>query len=309
MKKVCLDGILGNIIDSSMYELQNNVRDDDGKLKPRIPTGEVKYYIEQFKKISQIFDEENVLYFSEGVQPIKEELLKIDKIDSTFVKYVKIPIHVYVSSNGLDIDIIPISSKHKELLEVYKDYIIEQINNKKVLKNHFKYRRINQHGYVGEVLEEKMGLYNELKKIHFAKNKKSIDYTIITDEVLDTRKLMDGEYRDILKYIVSQSSEVDLYVDNFDDWAFDRQFTGTLKENLGKSNLSIYYARSNNIKKAKKQIDWNFKENFQYIEDDKKYFFCWKTESYLLYGMPELRKVINDSTRCLCMAYYLKSIQ
>lgn len=309
LKKVCLDGILGNIIDSSMYELQNNVRDDDGKLKPRIPTGEVKYYIEQFKKISQIFDEENVLYFSEGVQPIKEELLKIDKIDSTFVKYVKIPIHVYVSSNGLDIDIIPISSKHKELLEVYKDYIIEQINNKKVLKNHFKYRRINQHGYVGEVLEEKMGLYNELKKIHFAKNKKSIDYTIITDEVLDTRKLMDGEYRDILKYIVSQSSEVDLYVDNFDDWAFDRQFTGTLKENLGKSNLSIYYARSNNIKKAKKQIDWNFKENFQYIEDDKKYFFCWKTESYLLYGMPELRKVINDSTRCLCMAYYLKSIQ
>ena len=48
LKNVCLDGILGNIIDSAAYELQNNVRDNDGKLKPIIPTGEVKYYIEQF---------------------------------------------------------------------------------------------------------------------------------------------------------------------------------------------------------------------------------------------------------------------
>lgn len=87
-------------------------------------------------------------------------------------------------------------------------------------RNHFKYRRINQQGYEGEILEEKSGLYDELKKIHFTKNKKGIDYTLITDEVFNDRKLMDGEYRDILKYIVSQSSDVDLYVDNLDDWAY-----------------------------------------------------------------------------------------
>lgn len=82
-------------------------------MKPIIPTGEVKYYIEQFKRISQIFDEENVLYFSEGVQPVKEELLKIDKVDSTFVKYIKIPIYIYVSSNGMDIDILQVSNRHE----------------------------------------------------------------------------------------------------------------------------------------------------------------------------------------------------
>ena len=246
------------------------------------------------------------MYFSEGVQPVKEELLKIDKVDSTFVKYIKIPIHIYVSSNGLDIDIVQVSNKHKELLELYKDYIIEQINNKKVLKNHFKYRRINQQGYEGEILEEKSGLYDELKKIHFTKNKKGIDYTLITDEVFNDRKLMDGEYRDILKYIVSQSSDVDLYVDNLDDWAFDSQFTAALTENMGKSNLSIYYAQSNNIKAAKKQIEWNFKGGCKYVEKDKKCFFCWKTESYLLYGVPKLRNVIDDNTTCLCMSYYLR---
>ena len=117
---------------------------------------------------------------------------------------------------------------------------------------------------------------------------------------------MDGEYRDILKYIVSQSSDVDLYVDNLDDWAFDSQFTAALTENMGKSNLSIYYARSNNIKAAKKQIEWNFKGGCKCVEKDKKCFFCWKTESYLLYGVPKLRNVIDDNTTCLCMSYYLR---
>lgn len=308
LKNVCLDGILGNVIDSSAYELQNNIRDNDGKLKPVIPAGEVSYYIDQFKSISQIFEEENVLYFSEGVQPVKEELLKIDKVDNTFVKYIKIPIHVYVSSNGFDIDIVQVSNKHKELLKLYKDYIIEQINNKKVLKTHFKYRRINQQGYEGELLEEKSGLYDELKKIHFTKNKKSIDYTFIIGEVFGNRKLMDGEYIDILKYIVSQSSDVELYVDNLDDWAFDSKFTTILAENMGKSNVSIYYAQSNNIKAAKKQIERNYKGRCKYVENDKKQFLCWKTGSYLLYGMPNLRNVIDDNTMCLYMTYYLKNI-
>ena len=117
---------------------------------------------------------------------------------------------------------------------------------------------------------------------------------------------MDGEYRDILKYIVSQSSDVDLYVDNFDDWAFDSQFTATLTENMVKSNLYIYYAQANNIKATKKQIEWNFKGGCKCVEKDKKYFYCWKTESYLLFGVTKLRNVIDDNTKCLCMSYYLR---
>lgn len=106
LKNVCIDGVLGNIVDSSEYELLKSVRNDDNKLKPIIQIGEAKNYVNHFKEISQIFDEENKLYFSEGIQPIKEELLRIDKVDNTFVKFIKVPIHVYVSSNGIDIDIV-----------------------------------------------------------------------------------------------------------------------------------------------------------------------------------------------------------
>jgi hypothetical protein len=91
LRNVCIDGILGNVIDSSLYELMTNVYDDNGKLKPMLQTGNVNNYIEQFDKISLIFDEENVIFYSEGVKPTKEELLKIDKVESTFVKYIKIP--------------------------------------------------------------------------------------------------------------------------------------------------------------------------------------------------------------------------
>ena len=76
MKNVCLDGILGNIIDSSAYELLNNVRDNDGKLKPIIPIGEVEYYIEQFKRVSQIFDEENILIFFRGSSAGKRRIVE-----------------------------------------------------------------------------------------------------------------------------------------------------------------------------------------------------------------------------------------
>lgn len=306
LKNVCIDGVLGNIIDASEYELQKIQRYDDNKLKPMVQTGEVHCYIERFKEISQIFDEENILYYSEGVQPIKEELLKIDKVDSTFVKFIKIPIHVYVSSNGTDIDIVQVSNKHEALLESYKDYIIDQINNKKVLKNHFKLKKISQKGYMGEEYTERNDLKDELKKIHFSRNKKNINYDDVSQKILCNRRLLDGEYRDILKYLLAQQESAELYLENLDDWAFDSQFTGTLTDNLGKVELAIYYKNSFNLQKAQKQIAWDFKNVSKYVRDDNDYFLCWKTEEYLLYGIPVMRNVINENTTCLCINYYLK---
>ena len=306
LKNVCIDGILGNVIDTSEYELQNKVWENDGKLKPMVPIGDVKSYMDQFKKISQIFDEENVLYFSEGVQPIKEELLKIDKIDSTFVKYIKIPLYVYVSSNGTDIDIVPTFEKQRALLDSYKDYIIDQINNKRVLRKHFKYRKISPEDYSQEKFVVKDELFDELKSFHFSRKKDTINYDLIAKDILCTRKLLDGEYRDILKYIVMQQEKVKLYINNLDDWAFDTHFTGEVAEDLGKVKVSIYYAKTNSIQKARNQIDRNFKGVERYVNENNPYFICWQAGQYLLYGIPRLTNVIDDNTTCLCIDYYLK---
>jgi hypothetical protein len=192
------------------------------------------------------------------------------------------------------------------LLASYKDYIINQINNKKVLKNHFKPQKLSQQGYIGEEYATKNDLKDVLKKIHFSRNKKNINYDDIAQNVLCNRRLLDGEYRDILKYILAQQKRVELYVENLDDWAFDSQFTGTLGENLGKAKLSIYYRNSHNLQKAQKKIEWDFKNVSEYVKDENRYFLCWKTREYLLYGIPLIRNVINENTTCMCITYYLK---
>ena len=258
LKNVCIDGVLGNIVDSSEYELLKSVRNDDNKLKPIIQIGEAKNYVNHFKEISQIFDEENKLYFSEGIQPIKEELLRIDKVDNTFVKFIKVPIHVYVSSNGIDIDIVAKLPRQKDLFATYKDYIIEQINNKKVLKNYFKFRKISTQGYDGEVYLEKEGLADEIKKIHFSRNKRNINFLLVENQVLCNRKLLNGEYKDILKYISDGQTYIELYVESLDEWAYNSVFTGTLTENLGKARLTIFYKSAFDKEKSINQINRNF---------------------------------------------------
>lgn len=306
LKNVCIDGVLGNIVDSSEYELLKSVRNDDNKLKPIIQIGEAKNYVNHFKEISQIFDEENKLYFSEGIKPIKEELLRIDKVDNTFVKFIKVPIHVYVSSNGIDIDIVAKLPRQKDLFATYKDYIIEQINNKKVLKNYFKFRKISTQGYDGEVYLEKEGLADEIKKIHFSRNKRNINFLLVENQVLCNRKLLNGEYKDILKYISDGQTYIELYVESLGEWAYNSVFTGTLTENLGKARLTIFYKSAFDKKKSINQINRNFQGVEQCVQKDHNYYICWKSGEYMLYGIPTIRNVINENTSCLLVTYYLK---
>ncbi len=308
LKNVYLDGVLGHIIDAADYQLQSEVRNNDGKLKPQIPIGEVAYYVERFEEVSQIFMQENKLFIMEGVQPIQEELLKIDKVENTYVKFIKLPIHVYVSSNGVDIDIVAAKYKMKELLELYKDYIIEQLNNKKVLKGHFKVKTISEQGYKGELLQEREGLVAELKKIHFNKNKKDLDFSTIEKKVLCDRKLLDGEHREILRYLVEVNGHIALHVDNLDDWAYDYYFTGALQDSLGKGKLSIYFGQSRNEKKAIEQIERSFSNIERYEKSESRYYICWEIGEYLLYGVPVLRNVIDENTKYLKASYYLKRI-
>lgn len=308
LKNVYLDGVMGYIIDASDYQLQSEVRNNDGKLKPQIPIGEVSYYVEQFEEVSRIFMQENKLFFMEGVQPIQEELLKIDKVENTYVKFIKLPIHVYVSSNGVDIDIVAAKNRTKELLEIYKDYIIEQLNNKKVLKGHFKAKTISEQGYKGELYQEREGMFAELKKVHFNKDKKNIDYSAIEQHVLCDRKLLEGECREILRYLANLNEHIELYIDNLDDWAYDFYFTGALQDSLGKGRLSIYFGQSRNEKKAIEQIERSYSNIEQYAKNESGYYICWKIGEYLLYGVPVARNVIDENTKYLKTSFYLKRL-
>lgn len=306
LRDIYLDGILGEIFDASNYQLLDRVLMDDNKLKPIIPIGEVKYFIEKFKEISEIFNEENKIVFSEGVHPIKEELLKIDKVENTFIKFIKIPIHVYVSSNGLDIDVLAAKLKMTELVLTYKDIILEQINQKKILKSRFKYRNVRP-SYSGKKYPKKVELLTEVKNMHYKSNKKATDYELMKKHILCTRKLFNGEYRELLKYLAQTDEKVELYIDNLENWVYNSQFTGLLANILDKKKLYVYYAEAQNRQKSLKQLKWNYGYIEQCKKDNNEYYICWKFEKCVLYGIPRFRKVINDSTSCIVVDYYLET--
>lgn len=304
LKNIYMDGVLGEIIDATNLELVDNLRNDDAKLHPVFQIGDLHLYNNCFEKISQIFMQENKMFYLEGVPPIEEELLKIDKVESTFVKFIKISIHVYVSNNGVDIDIIAKKNKMKDLLDTHKDYIISQINSKKIFKSYFKNKEMAQDGYEGEIFETSELTRTEIKKIHFNKNK--IDYDLLKEQVLCNRKLLDGEFVYILKYICSQNEDLSLYVENLDEWAYNQTFTGPMQDVLGKSKLKIYYKKSSNPKRAIEIFKRSFNNVDKYELCEHKYYICWDVGNYILYGIPTINNVINDNTNCISIDYYLK---
>ena len=309
LKDIYIDALLGQIFDAENYQIIDNlsVYWNDNKLKTALPIGDIKNYINHFDKISEIFNTENKLILSDGMQPIKEELLTIDKVENIFVKFVKIPIHVYVSSNGMEIDILSAHIKTLEIFNVYKEVILEQINQKKILKNHFKYKELKEK-YVGNVHPEKQTLYDELKSFYYKKTKIKNDYTKIEKCIFESRKLLDGEYKILLKYLVSYNDNIIIHIDNLENWAYDFSFGNLLQEILEKKEVVILY---NECKDKNKTIT-KFKNNYPYIKsvekEDNCYYICWEIGKYKLFAIPQKRNIINKDTVCITLEFYLENL-
>ena len=135
----------------------------------------MKVIVSRFEDIQEIFqDEYSATRIADGIRTETQELLTIDGIESVYVVFIKIPLQVFVSTNGWDIDIVAAKKKYNELLLEYKDEIIRQINNKKVLRAHWKKKTI-QESYNGECLKEVERLVETIKAADFKKKKKELD--------------------------------------------------------------------------------------------------------------------------------------
>lgn len=306
LKDIYIDAILGQVFDAESYQVINSVYWNDSKLKSSIALGKVENYINRFKEIAEIFNEENKLILSDGMQPIKEELLTIDKVENTYVKFVKIPIHIYVSSNGMDIDIMSANTKTLELFNIYKDAILEQINQKRVLKHHFKNRLLKEE-YAGNIYTQAENLYIELKKLYYNRGKTKNDYKKIEKSILESRKLYYGEYKLILKYLVSGVDSVIVRVDDLGKWAYDFGFCSMLQEVLEKKELTILYDECKDEKKSIIQLKHNYTHIKSVRQENTDYFICWEIGSYKLYGIPQNRNIINHDTTCILTEFYIEN--
>ena len=75
-------------------------------------------------------------------------------------------------------------------------------------------------------------------------------------KILSSRRLLDGEVKVLLDYLAENAQQVEMSVDNIDDWAYDKNFVGKLSHYVGKATLKIKYQSSNNIGKAIEPVSY-----------------------------------------------------
>lgn len=305
-----MDALKGSIIyEPSKYQLLERGWSNDNKLEVSIVAEDLNQIKSQFEAIQEIFNQ----YYSQsdladGIRSETQELLTIDGIESIYVSFVRIPIHVFVSNNSLDIDIVANKRVYNELLSNYKDDIIQQIVGEQVLKNHFK-RKYLRDNYLCERFGEVENFFQMIKNEHFAKGRKKKEIKKINSLILSSRQLLDGEVEHILVFLATDSSMVCLEVDNLDDWAYDTQFVGKLSRYVGKAKLEISYSRCRDEGKALRKLQQgHVVERCKRSEINK--YVCWKfDDKYEVYGVPIERTVLNADTTCVIINYFLHDLK
>ena len=311
MKDIYMDSFKGKILDDiTRYQVVEKILVDDNKLEPLIQAEDMKVIVSKFEDIQEIFQAEySEVRIADGIRTESQELLTIDGIESVYVVFIKIPLQVFVSTNGWDIDITATKKKYNEILLEYKDEIIRQINNKKVLRTHWKRKMVQDEPYNGGCLEEVDGLVDLIRNADYKKNKEQKEIEELQMKMFSSRKLLNGEVKVLLDYLALNAQQVEMCIDNIDDWAYDKNFVGKLSHYIVKAALKIKYQDSKNIEKAIDRIERGHNVT-EYKKCMHGYFLCWKyDEKYEIYGIPIEREVINKDTSCIMMNYYLQRLE
>ena len=145
--------------------------------------------------------------------------------------------------------------------------------------------------------------------VDYRRKKKQKEIDELQMKIFSSRKLLNGEAKILLDYLAENAQQVELSVDNVDDWAYDKNFVGKLSYYIGKATLKIKYQGSNNIGKAIERIKRGHNVA-EYKKCNHGYFFCLKyDDNYEVYGVPNERTVINSHTTCIKMDYYLRNLR
>lgn len=308
IKNVYLDPINRKIIlEHEKYQFVDKVNVNDKKLDAEFEVNDIDIFKENIDSVNRVFlDEMNI--YNDKTKSEPDELLSIDSIENVYVKFVRIPIYIYISSEGIDIDIMAVNKRNDSLLTLFKSEIIEQIRKKKVLKNTFVKYGLRKN-FSGIDLEENEKLNNDLQK--FRKNKGDRDELgrIIETEIFSDRKLMDEEFEVLLKYFADKCEKYKIIVYHLDDWTKSEWCSKILSILNSKKLFEVGYAESYDLKKAHSIIQRTMPEcsrdKLTQVKTD-----CYLTlafdEKYIITGVPKDKVIIDSNTHIHQVEFYLQ---
>lgn len=308
IKNVYLDPINRKIIlEHEKYQFVDKVNVNDKKLDAEFEVNDIDIFKENIDSVNRVFlDEMNI--YNDKTKSEPDELLSIDSIENVYVKFVRIPIYIYISSEGIDIDIMAVNKRNDSLLTLFKSEIIEQIRKKKVLKNTFVKYGLRKN-FSGVDLEENEKLKNDLQK--FRKNKGDRDELgrIIETEIFSDRKLMDEEFEVLLKYFADKCEKYKIIVYHLDDWTKSEWCSKILSILNSKKLFEVGYAEAYDFKKAHSIIQRTMPEcsrdKLAQVKTDC-YLSLVFDEKYIITGVPKDKVIIDSNTHIHQVEFYLQ---
>lgn len=308
IKNVFLDPINRKVIlEYGNYQLVDKVIVNDKKLDVDFEVNDIEIFKENIESVNKVFLDEMDIY-NDKTKSEPDELLSIDSIENVYVKFARIPIYIYVSLEGIDMDIMAANRRNDPLLALFKSEIIEQIRKKRVLKNTFlKYGLRKPFPAVN--LEENEKLKNDLQK--YIKNKDDRDQLelIIEQEIFSNRKLADEEFEILLRYFAEECENFQIYVYHLDDWA-KSEWCGRVLSILNSKKLSlIRYTECYNFKKALSVIQRTMPEcsKDKVIQTkETSYLSVAFDEKYIIIGVPKDVVIIDNNTHIHKVEFYLQ---
>lgn len=308
LKNIFLDPINQKIIvDYNNYQFQDKVYSNDKKLDVDFEVNDTSVFKENIDSVNKVFLDEMNIYNDKTKSDI-DELLSIDYIEKVYAKFVRIPVYIYVSESGYDIDILAVNKRNDILLTQFKDEIIGQIRKKKVLKNTFvKYGMrkpfkkidLNESKCLNELLfkyKRNSGDRNELKQI-------------IENEVITNRKLYDEEFEVLLKYLADNSEKLEIGVDHLDDWAKNDFSVKVLSCINSKKHSVIKYTQCYDLKKSisilQRTLPDYTRDRVCQVNGDY-YFSIVFDDKYMIIAVPQDIIIIDSCTHVHKLEFYLQ---
>lgn len=290
-------------------QFQDNVRDDDKKLNVDFDSDNISIFRENIDSINKVFLDEMDIY-NDRTKAEADELLSIDSIESIFVKFIKIPIYLYISNSGKDIDILSANKTLSALFNEFKSEIIEQVRQHKLLKKIFSSYKI-QGNFVIPDIEMNDNIKKILTKSHNIDWNDDARQAFVEQEVLKTRKLFNDEFDLIIRLLCENAENITISISHFDEW-HNKALLKNILSMVGERKLEAFnYNTCKQLDKCTKSVERvmpNIRKKIQ-NKTHSDYLNIHFDDKFILRGVPENVEVLEDKTYIHKINYFLECIE
>lgn len=310
LKNVYVNAVNSEILEEKDKHMVNSCNGKDHKVQHNLEGDNVEFYRNKIGEIKDIFNKESENFVPDGSQ-VPYELISIDNVEDINVCFIKIPVHIYLSESGLDIDLITTNKSLCPLLDSIKSDVIDQIKKKKLLKNIFSKFSVPTIENPYKDFDNAHEIKDLLKKYTLRKSDKEHNLSAISKKVHSNRMLIENELEKLFELNLKDVNKVDFYLNNLDYWSKNIKFISLLSMISSNKKFNIYYNSVGNIalsmKRIKNSIPEATKEKIIEFSHDEWIKIAFG-DKYELTGYPENYNAINNDTWITKVIYYLKMI-